>query len=655
MTSKPPTFAYLNASKLELQQLFQTQDIQIREARRIREMSRPALEGCDEKYRLVDVDPRDPAVADESFRVQAANTLNRPKLALEHRESDVAASNADLRTNWTEKTLWTCGTRGQGQDTAREIMDAALNDGGGWSKIVWSKDLWDASYKVAPPTSFGDELSVGQYNRDRKKGAQTGGPPFHWLSVDPLVCYPTWGPDGTLREMLEVTQVPLHRALRDYRLGLTPNWEIVPDELGQPMALNQVQGIPPTVTRLEWWDQDWHAVAIASTTRTGGDTGIMVKGFPFEHHYEFGLPYDFAPGLWMSHWKNRKVGWGIAMTKQWLVAYRSYLRAMHAQYVARDLLSPLHRQLPPTAMQIIGLDGLPLVREEGPEPGWILNGVPGETLQPIQYPAPATLEKHITMIDAAIERLESPRVTTLEGLEGAGFAISQVLAFDLVRFGPITSNVETLLKRQTQKLWSLVRNQVREVIYVESWKDGDGYLGLGPDDLVLPVGIQWTITPERATDDLIRSRAAHERLQAGTLDVDSVIEYLGGQDEAWRKSPDEVRRGKARDMLRQSPWYQNALLEAVAGSAGRGDLLEQAQQALQAAQGGALPGQGPGQAGLGGVLQAGGSGVIPDAGALAMSPNGRGAVPGNGNRGTPGQSGPPQNGMAGALVQGLSP
>jgi len=648
---KAPTFPYLVHAKQELSLEYQTQDIQIREARRIREMARPALEGCDDKYRIVEVDPRDPGVADESFRVQAANTLNRPKLHLEHRESDVAAQNADLRSTWTEKCLWQIGTRGQGQDTPREIMDAALNDGGGWAKLVWSKDLWDARYRLPMP-DVRDASSVEKYNRDAKRTAQAT-PPFHWLNCDVLTIYPTWGPDGTLREMLEVTTLPMHRAFRDYRLGLTPNWEIVPDELGMPTSLDKVAGLQSEVTRLEHWDGEWSTTAILSMTRSGADTGRIVN--QFQHGYEFGLPYDFAPGLWMSHWKNRKAGWGIAMTKQWLVAYRAYLRAMHAQYVARDLLSPLHRQLPPTAAQLLGADGLPLVREEGPEPGWILNGQPGEVLQPIQYPDPATLEKHMLMVDQAIERLESPRVTTLEGLEGAGFAISQVLAFDLVRFGPITSNVENLLTRQTQKLWSLVRNQVRETVYVESWKEGDGYLALGPDDLQLPVGVKWSITPERATDDLIRSRAAHERLQAGSLDMDNVIDYLAGNDEAWRATPDQVRRGKARDMLRQSPWYVNALMASVAGAAGRGDLLEQAQQAQRAAAAGQLPGVvPPGQPGLSAVPGAMG-GVIPELGNLATSPNGRGAVPTNANKGTPGQAGPPQQSVAGGMVQGLSP
>lgn len=647
MVSPRPTFEYLVASRQELEATYQIQNNQVRESRRVREMERPAMEGCDARYILVNVDPRDPAVADESFRVQAANSLARPKLSLDHKESDTAAENATLREHFTEQTLWTIGTRGEGQDTPREIMDAALNDGGAWSKIIWSKDLWTGGYKLNKPKPT-DEQAVADYNQKRADTFKSVGPPFYWLNSDVLNINPTFGPTGEIEEMLEVQFHPLHTALRKYRLGVDQGGNIVPDELGMPTNMDQIRNLPAELVRVEHWDQDWCTTAVLSTNYAGDVTGRIVN--QFEHHYEFGLPYDFAPGLWMSHWKNRKVGWGIAQTKIFLVQYRSYLMAMHAQYVARDLLTPLYRQLPNESSPILGDDGTPIRREEGPDPGFIVNGLPGEQLQPIQYTPPTNLEKHIAMVDAAIDKLESPRVTTLEGLEGAGFAISQVLAFDLVRFGPITNAVETLLKRQTLKLWSLIKNNVRETVYVQAASVAQGYLGVGPDELAPPVGVDWNITPERATDELVRSRAAHERLQAGTLDEESVIEYLAGNDEAWRRSPDEVRRGKARDALRRTPWYQNWLQQAVAQAAGSGDLLEQAAQAEQAAMNGHLPGGPPN----GQTPPAMGNGMVPDMGKLAMAPNGAGAALTNGTLGTGPGLVQPQNGLVGG-AQPLTP
>jgi hypothetical protein len=357
-------------------------------------------------------------------------------------------------------------------------------------------------------------------------------------------------------------------------------------------------------------------------------TGQVVK--QFKHNYGF-LPYDFAPGLWMNFWRNRKVGWGVSQTKLWLVQYRQYLRAMHAQYVARDLLSPLVTYGDSSAAPVIGDDGKPRDRDPGPLPGEVINLGPGRQLQRINYPDATTLEKHMSLIDQAIRELESPRVTTLSGMEGAGFAISQVLSYQRVRVGPIVNNIQSLLKRQTEKLWDLAQNKVQEKIWVgytgQSTKTGSGYIGLGPEDFARPVRIEWDVKQELPTDDLIKARYAHERLQAGTWGSDEAIDYLGD-------NPDEIRRSKARDRIRQSPEYQKWLDQQVFQFAGRGDILGVAAQAQAMAAQGQLPGAAPGTPGgmatpAPGVFEGGaaGAGGVPDLAALATAPNGAGALP----------------------------
>src|SRR6266540_5645722 len=114
----------------------------------MREIQKPALAEADKKYVLVHVDPRDPAIADEAFREQASLTLDRPTLQVKHEgdESDTAETNASLREHWTEEVLWTCGTREPGTDTMRDVTDATLFDGGGWTKLLWQKDLWELRY-----------------------------------------------------------------------------------------------------------------------------------------------------------------------------------------------------------------------------------------------------------------------------------------------------------------------------------------------------------------------------------------------------------------------------------------------------------------------------------------------------------------------------
>jgi len=277
------------------------------------------------------------------------------------------------------------------------------------------------------------------------------------------------------------------------------------------------------------------------------------------------------------------------------------------------------------AVNTIGNDGLPREQDMAVHPGEILNLPAGRQLARIQYPDAATLEKHMALIDNAIRDLESPRVTTLSGMEGAGFAISQILSYTRTRVGPVRHGLERMLQGQTEKLWQLVDAKAQEKVWVFYSGDDNnpsGYLGLGPDDFAKPMQVDWEVQATLPTDEMIMARYAHERLAAGTWGKDEAVEYLGD-------NPDEIRRSIARDRIRASPQYQQWLDAQVFMLAGRGDMLAKAGQAEQLAQQGMLP---PGaQAGQPqpGVFEGGGPGAggVPDLGALAMAPNGAGAAP----------------------------
>jgi len=622
MADKPPSAEYLRALASELGDLYLDDDRQLDDARKQREMRVPAMAGADQRYTLVNVDPRDPDVTEEAFQQTAIMTMERPKLTLKAGEGDTAQTNASLREHWTEETLWECGTREPGQDTMAQCTDAALNDGGAWSKLLFTRDAWDLRYSQSY-TSYSQSYTA--YERDTEDAKKAAGPPFSWMYVDPRCVYPVFS-GGRLCEVLEITERPLRSTLRRYRLDLDAVGNIVPEALGRPQAENNPRVLPYSVTMHEHWDEKWCTWTVAGTNYNGNPTSAIVK--QFEHGYPFGVPYDFGPGLWMSYWRSRKVGWGISQTKLWLVKYRQYLRAMHAQYVARDLLSPLQSFGDSSAAPVIGNDGKPRERDPGPLPGEIINNGPGRQLARIEYPDAATLEKHMSLIDGAIAQLESPKVTTLGGMEGAGFAISQVLSYSRTRVAPVSRGLETLLKGQTEKLWDLARYKVKEKIYV-GYSAGDseaeigsgGYIGLGPKDFDRPVRIRWEVQQQLPTDDMMRARYAHERLAAGTWGADEAIEYLGD-------NPDEIRRSKERDRIRQTPQYQKWLDSQVFMFAGRGDILQLAQQASDLAANGVLADQTqavPQGAPAPGVFE--GSPAVPDMGALAAAPNGAGVQP----------------------------
>lgn len=633
---KAPDSHYLLDLQTELGDLYRTQDEDIDEMREVREMRVPAMSGTDARFQMVSVDPRDPDITEEAFQQTAILTLERPKLSIVGGEGDTAQTVASKLEHWTEETLWQCGTREPGQDTMTQVTDACLNDGGGWAKILWASDLWQNRYSIAAPDN-GKKNSAeawSSYDKLTEDAKKSAGPPFIWSYVDPRTIYPQRS-GGVLDEVLEVSEMTMRHAFRKYRLARDTDGNIVPEELGEPMNTIEANRSPLSkVQYLEHWDRTYVSYAVVGRNFNQERTGTIVK--QFKHKYPFGVPYDYAPGLSMNWWRNRKVGWGIGRTKLWLVKYRQYLRAMHAQYVARDLLSPLVTYGETPAAAVGTGDGLPREQEDlALHPGEILNLPPGRQLSRIEYADASTLEKHMGLIDQAIRDLESPRVTTLSGMEGAGFAISQILSFTRTRVGPVRHGLEALLDGQTEKLWQLVKERAGEKVWVfyggaevGSKKAATEFIGFGPKDLERPMWKHWEVQAQLPTDEMIQARYAHERLAAGTYGRDEAITYLGD-------NPDEIRRSRARDEIRDSPAYKKWLYASIFMAAGRGDLLQKAQDAEQLALEGQLQGQqamGPG-APQGvpqpGVFEGGGPGMgaVPDLGALAAAPNGAGVNP----------------------------
>jgi hypothetical protein len=650
---KAPSSEYLTSLGTELGDLYLQQDKEIDEFRDQREMRTPAMAEADRDYVLVNVDPRDPDITEEAFQQTAILTLDRPKLSIVGGEGDTAQTVASKLEHFTEESLWQCGTRTPGQDTMTQVTDACLNDGGGWSKMLWASDLWSTRYALESPNGKSTRAEYDAYDHATEDAKKKAGPPFVWAYVDPRSVYPQFS-GGELCEVLETSEMPSRFAFRRYRLGRDARGDIVPEELGQQTnVIEAARLVNSTVQMYEHWDEEWATWAIVGHNYHQDRTGYIVK--QYRHRYPFGVPYDYAPGLTMSHWRNRKVGWSIGRTKLWLVKYRQYLRAMHAQYVARDLLSPLVTYGDTPAGGIVGDNGLEKEPETAVHPGEILNLPPGRQLTRIQYPDAATLEKHMALIDGAIRDLESPRVTTLSGMEGAGFAISQVLQYTRTRVGPVRHGLESLLKGQTNKMWDLIREHAGEKVWVFYGGDNNAsaseqakaeYIGFGPKDLERPMHIQWEVQAQLPTDEMIMARYAHERLAAGTWGKDEAVSYMGD-------NPDEIRRSIARDEIRASPAYKKWLYSEVFMLAGRGDMLQKAQQAMARAQFSDLPQPGleaggpPGQQPQPGVFEGGGPGAggVPDLGALAAAPNGAGVGPPPYQQVVAGAGGPPGGGV----------
>lgn len=613
---KAPTLEYLEGLRTELQAVYQNDDVMLRRLRSVRTMDQPVP--LDKDWKLVDIEVRDPTVNDEIQRTAAMLSLNLPRLQVRQGETDKAQENSTLREQWTEEVLWRAGSYGPPPGTWPRLVDAQC-EGGGWTKLVCDWDLWEQRYSVQRADETVD--SAAAYDKATEEAKKLDGPPFRWLPVDTLSVYPVWS-GRRVREVLEIQERPVYSTLREHRLAYNAQRDIVSEELGLPENQWEVKR-GSSLLWLEHWDDTWVTYAIMDTRRGRARAGSLQMVDQWEHGYGR-VPYFYTPGLTFNSSRNAKVGWSIAEGKRWLVEYRSFLWTLHAQAAARDTLPPLKRTMPETAAPLMGDDGQPRGTER-----YDLKSVttlrPGEDMRPIEFQLNATaLKEEIALVSEAIAKLETPRVTNIGGLEGAGFAISQVLHETRVKWGPLLSALETTLADVTRFLWELMRRKVREPVWVygeTAEKPGAqprGWLSAGPDDLSDGVQIHWDVNAEQPSNALIEWRLWHERISAGTASIDQALEAMGD-------NPDEVRRGRTLDRLREKPWYQQLEEKAVLQKARRGDLLRQV--AAVAAATGVLPGQQQG----GGQGPMGQTGMPPDAGNLALAPGGAGAAPARGS------------------------
>lgn len=660
-----PTLDFLLSLRTEQEQVFSDDNAQIDRMRQVRTLSRPTI--IDQKYRINDIEVRDPTLADEIQRVVATLSVNPPTIrVIPPRIGDTAEANATLREKWTEAVLDVAGTHPTGH-TRQQMVDACVGDGGSWTKLLFKSDMWEHRFGIESGISDDDDLATTAlkakaYDALTEDAKKVAGPPFVWQSVDVRNVNPLWT-GIRLTGMLEVQERPIHAALRDFQLGIRSGRkgiELVPEVLGQPMNKIDAQKRPKTVLFLEFWDREWCSYVVVLPGGVPGSDARIVK--QFRHRYGR-VPYFYAPGYTFNWQTNHKVAWSIGESKRWLVEYVGYLETIHAQVAARDAFTPLIRSLPEMSTGNYGDSNAPVLPEFW-EIRQIYNLRPGEKLEPLQFPGvgPA-LKEQIQMAKEQLQSLVSPKMQTASGsgLEGAGFAINQVLAEARVTQDPICKHLEQMMTEVTRFLWKLVRERVQETVWVRAvGKAGTTWMGAGPDDLADTVLLEWHLDPERPSAKLIEERYWHERIEKGTAGRHMAITEMGS-------NPDEVDDDRELDRIRQTDWYQKRHDLLLMQRLERGDiLLEAAQQAITTGQlpGGAttplMPGNPqaatpppgfpqPPQPGAG--AQGMGTQAVPDMGQLALQPSpGR---PGPGPAGLQSLGGAPPSASAAPGAMGL--
>ena len=647
----PPTEEYIIALKDHLVSTYSGEDSRVREIREHRQLQKKVQ--LEDKFRVSNIEYRDPAISEEIFAVTNALAAEPPKLTVVPTKSnrgEKGESNATKREHFTMELLRIIGQHPSGH-TFQKWADACAGDGGGWSKVVWKKDMWDHVYSVSV-SDFNDDVekdddgnpvirkTAAKKQKDAREDAkQEAGPPLEWLPVDVTSVYPLWY-GSKLGEIIELQNRPVFEAFMQFRIRRNKEGNIVrlgtdvPSEaLG--LGVNQ-EGLPSSIEFIEHWDGKFVTYVVKSVNLKGEPTSAKVK--QIEHGYPR-VPYFFAPGITMNWWRNIKVGWSISHTKKWLVEYVSYLRTIMEQYAARDILPPLSREFAVESQQFFGKDGEPAPSEDY-EPAEIINNFPaGSQLRPITLPtASANITTELALTQQQMDTMSAPRApAVLQGLEGAGFATNLAIELGNKRYTPFVVSLQQGLADITRFIWAVIKSKVKEDIWLHDettdpkTKKARGWIALGPKDLGTGVVVNWRLPVDQASTEVIRSRYWHERLQAGTAHFDQAVEAMGD-------NPDEVRIGKVIDRIRESEWYVELQEQALREEVVDGGLLDQAMEMQQVAETGMLPGGMPP-----GGAPPGGEGIPPELmAALAGGPPPGGAPP----------AGPPMAPAGGGLPPG---
>lgn len=624
----PPDLNYLRALKASMLASYQVQDLQIDTMRQLREQTEPVP--IPDELRRVDAEMRDSTITDEVARVVASITHNDPTCQVTPlRVTDIGQQNASEREHWSEELLLRdAGVKIPGVPCWESATDGCLADGGGWTKLVFLSHTWEQAYGI-PFGDYSDDegypskgkSGAAKYHGAREDTKKLAGSALAWLPVDVRSVYPVW--DGNqITEVLEITERATLDTLARHHLGYDGKRGEFYERVGPSISPSDTENLPPTLTFLEHWDETFCTYAVES-----GDVYHVIKSY--EHHYGR-HPYFWAPGLMHNHWRGRKVGWGVAASKEHLVRFKSFLQSLAIQEVAQQVGKPVIRRRANPAESMIGENKLPKDSEEWPLNQLLNWDARDEAVAWPVEPITAALQQLIAMVSEEVDRLTTPRIQgdiAGGGLEGAGFAVNQVLTEAKTKHHPFVSSLERMLADVTRFAWHLVRDVVEEEVYVQ-WTDRGAkrgrrhsqFLGLGPDDLAEGVGVKWEVHVEQPSADMIKNRYWNERLQAGTAHIDQVVEALGDD-------PDEVRRGRAMDRIRSQPWYIEAYDREILQGLRRGDLMRKAAELAAAT--GLLPGMPPEFAaqvmGQGGPM--GGAGMPGDEASLAFSPNAVGAAP----------------------------
>lgn len=488
-----------------LKTMYEPRNSLIKQVREMRFMERDVY--VPSAYQNSTVQIRTPLMNDLVQRLAGALSVNVPQIKVPPKpkgDQSEAQRNSSKLEKWTQAFLIEI----EHQENDRlfyRFLDYLCGDGHGVLKLIHKNEFWDE----LPELDEDGTVNPKEYLEERMEQKTGMKIPFSLKVIDPLTFYPRYSEAG-LQDVMEISKRPRIYVAREF--GISGWSEENEPLLGQKVDTDNLnlQG------DCEYWEH-WTDKTVDYYV-----DGVWIMGI--DHGYDR-IPYFHAKGTQTSSRDPGKEGLSVGHQLLHLIpaldslltmkTNSAFISAYPAFKRERDFGAPMRPDDPNFNEDMDGNTA-----SEEFEPGHIYDGLPGESLEPIQLPGVGKdVDDSIQVILGIIDKVGVPSV--LSGNHSpnrvSGYAYSEMLNVSRTKYTTIIRNAAFAYEQMIKFLWWLIEHKIGEPVPIwgDAGEDKENWLPLGPRDLKGYYAVKVIIEPLLPEDDIAQGQHAAAMVQAG--------------------------------------------------------------------------------------------------------------------------------------------
>lgn len=496
--------AQADALRTALKTLYEKRNELIKEVRAMRFMEKEVY--VPPSYGQSATEIRTPLMNDLIQRLAGALSVNLPQIKVPPRpkgDAEANQRNSSKLEKWT--TAWLAEMEHQENDRIfYRFLDYLCGDGHGILKLVHRNEFWDTLPELEEDADY---VKSKAYLEDREEEKTRLRIPFSLKVIDPLTFYPRYSEAG-LVEVMEISKRPRIYVAREFGID---GWADGRPVMGRKFEVDSDLSLSGECEYTEHWTEKRvdHYV-----------DGVWVDGY--EHGYNI-VPYFHAMGTQTSSREPEKEGLSVGHQLIHLVPALDSLLTMKTNAAFLTAYPTFRRERDlgaPSRVESEDDEASGATGSEEFEPGHIYEGLPGETLTPVELPsAGKDVDDSISILLSIIDKVGIPSV--LAGMHTpnrvSGYAYSEMLNVSRTKYTTIIRNASFAFESMIKFLWWLIEHVVREDVPVWglSEDDKETWMPLGPSDLKGYRAVKVIIEPLLPEDDIAQGQHAAAMVQAG--------------------------------------------------------------------------------------------------------------------------------------------